>query len=66
MLVSSSQHDAQGVTGASKHIPSDIVRANTQISDLQALDAVHIESLVEDAVLDDFVALSRRHGTGSK
>jgi len=66
LLVSSSQHDAQGVTGASKHIPSDIVRANTQISDLQALNAVHIESLVEDAVFDNLVALPGSHGAGAE
>lgn len=42
-------------------VTADIVRADGQISDLEALDAVHVEALVQHAVLDDAVALSGGH-----
>ena len=42
-------------------VAADVVRADTQVRDLQALDAVHVEALVQHAVLDDRVALLGRH-----
>jgi hypothetical protein len=43
-------------------VTSDIVRANGQVRNLQALDAVDVEALVEHTVLDDAVALLGGHG----
>jgi hypothetical protein len=43
-------------------VASDIVRANGQVRNLQALDAVDVEALVEHTVLDDAVALLGGHG----
>lgn len=43
-------------------VAADVIRADGQIRDFQPLDAVHVEALVEDAVLDDRVALAGRHG----
>ena len=42
-------------------VTSDIVRADGQIGDLQALDAVHVEALVQNTVLDDAVTLLGGH-----
>jgi hypothetical protein len=39
-----------------------IVGADGKISDLEALHSVHVQALVEYAVLDDRVAIARRHG----
>jgi hypothetical protein len=44
-------------------VASDIVRTNTQISDLEALYAVNVEAFVEDAVFDDGVSFAGCHGT---
>jgi hypothetical protein len=43
-------------------VTSDIVRANGQVRNLQALDAVDVEALVEHTVLDDAVTLLGGHG----
>ena len=43
-------------------VAADVVGADGQIGDLQALDAVDVETLVEYTVLDDAVALLGRHG----
>jgi hypothetical protein len=43
-------------------VTSDIVRANGQVRNLQALDAVHVEALIEHTVLDDGVTLLGGHG----
>ena len=43
-------------------VAADVVGADGQVSDLEALDAVDIKALIEDAVLDDGVTLARRHG----
>jgi len=37
-----------------------------KISDLEALDTVNVQSLVENTVLDDAVALARRHAARAK
>jgi hypothetical protein len=42
-------------------VAPNIVRANRQVRDLEALDAVHVEALVEHAVLDNRVAFARGH-----
>lgn len=43
-------------------VASNIIRTDGQVGDLEVLDAVHIEALIEDTVLDDTVALLRSHG----
>lgn len=43
-------------------IAANIVGADGQISDLQTLDTVHVETLVKHTVLDDAVALLGSHG----
>ena len=43
-------------------VAADVVGADGQIGDLQALDAVHVQALVEHTVLDDAVTLLRGHG----
>jgi hypothetical protein len=43
-----------------------IVRADRQVRDLQALDAVDIETLVEDTVLHNLIAILGSHTTGTK
>jgi hypothetical protein len=42
-------------------IAADVVGADGQVSDLEALDTVHVEALVQDTVLDDAVAVPGRH-----
>lgn len=42
-------------------IATDVIRADRQVSALEALDAMDVEARVEDAVFDDGVALFRRH-----
>lgn len=42
-------------------VAADIVGADGQVSNLEALDAVDIEALVQDTVLDDAVAVPGRH-----
>jgi hypothetical protein len=54
-LLTNQQRSAVGVA-------ADVVGADGQIGDLQALDTVHVEALVEHTVLDDTVALSGSHG----
>lgn len=39
-----------------------IIRADRQIRDLEALDAMHVEALVNNAVLDDGVSVARGDG----
>ena len=46
-------------------VAADIVRADGQVRNLQVLDAVHVETLVEDTVLYDAVAFLGGHGAGS-
>lgn len=46
-------------------VAADVVGADGQVGDLEALDAVHVEALVEDTVLDDRVALAGSHGASS-
>jgi hypothetical protein len=43
-------------------VTADIVRANGQVRNLQALDTVDVEALIEHTVLDDAVTLLRGHG----
>lgn len=43
-------------------VAADIVGTDGKISDLEVLDTVHVEALIEDAVLDDAVALLGSHG----
>jgi hypothetical protein len=43
-------------------VAADVVRADGQVRDLEALDAVDVEALVEDAVFDNRVAVARGHG----
>jgi len=42
-------------------VASDVVGADRQVSHLKALDAVHVESLVQNTVLDNAVAVPGRH-----
>lgn len=48
----------------SLRVTAHIVRANRKIGNLQALDTVDVEAFIEDAVLDDAVALSGGHRAG--
>jgi hypothetical protein len=43
-------------------VTADIVRAERQVRNLQALDAVDVKALVEHTVFDDTVTLLRGHG----
>lgn len=43
-------------------VAADVVGADGQISNLEALDAVDVEALVEHTVLDDGVAVPGGHG----
>ncbi len=47
-------------------IAAHIVGTDGQIRALETPDAVDVEALVQDAVLDDRVALARGHGAGAK
>lgn len=47
-------------------LTSNVVRADREISNLEALDAVDVKALIEHTVLDDAVALLGRHGAGSQ
>ncbi|CAG1983730.1 unnamed protein product [Fusarium graminearum] len=47
-------------------VAAHVVGADGQISNLESFDAVDVESLVEDTVLNDAVALLGSHGAGSK
>jgi hypothetical protein len=43
-------------------VAAHVVWADGQVSDLEALDAVHVETLVKDTVFDDGVAFAWGHG----
>jgi hypothetical protein len=43
-------------------VTSNVVRADGQVRNLQALDAVDVEALIEHTVLDDAVTLLGGHG----
>jgi hypothetical protein len=43
-----------------------IVRADGKIGDLQVLDAMNIETLVEDTMLDNLITLFGRHAAGTQ
>ena len=43
-------------------VATNVVRADGQVSNLEALDAVNVEAFVEHAVLDNAVAVLGRHG----
>jgi hypothetical protein len=43
-------------------VAAHVIRADGQICNLEALHSVHVQALVEYAVLDDRVAIARRHG----
>lgn len=43
-------------------VAAHVIGTDGQVSDLEALDAVHVQALVEYTVLDDRVAVARRHG----
>lgn len=58
-LLTDQQRGGEGVA-------ADVVGADGQVGDLEALDAVHVEARVEDAVLDDGVAFAGGHGTGAE
>lgn len=45
-------------------VAADVVGTDGKIGDLEALDAVNVQALVQNTVLDDAVALSGGHGTG--
>lgn len=52
--------------GGAVRVAADIVGADGKVGNLEALDAVDVEALVEDAVLDDGVAFARGHGAGAE
>ena len=43
-------------------VAANVVGADRKVSDLEALDVVHIQALIEHTVLDDAVALLGGHG----
>ena len=47
-------------------VAANIVRADGQVGDLEVLDAVDVQSRIQDTVLDNAVALSRSHGAGAQ
>jgi len=47
-------------------VATDVVGADGQVGDLEALDAVDVEALVEHTVLDDGVAVPGCHGAGTE
>jgi hypothetical protein len=47
-------------------VAAHVVGANGQVSDLEALDAMDVEAVVEDAVLDDGVTFAGSHGACSE
>jgi len=47
-------------------IAADVVGADGQVGDLEALDAVDVQALIEHTVLDDGVAVPGSHGARSK
>ncbi len=47
-------------------VATDVVGADGQIGDLETLDAVDVEALVEDTMLDDGVSVSGSHGAGTE
>lgn len=57
-LLADEQRGAVGVA-------ADVVGADGQVGDLEVLDAVHVEALVENTVLDDAVALLWCHGASA-
>ena len=52
---------ARSVRSFYSRVASDIIRADTEIGNLEALDAMHVQALVNDTVLDDAVTLPRGH-----
>lgn len=47
-------------------VAANVVGADGKISNLEALDTVHVESLIKNTVLDDAVTLLGCHGAGSE
>jgi hypothetical protein len=47
-------------------VATDVVGADGQVGDLEALDAVDIQALVKNTVLDDGVAVPGSHGAGTE
>lgn len=47
-------------------VAADIIRADGQVSDFEALDAMDVEARVEDTVLDDAVAFFGCHAAGAE
>lgn len=47
-------------------VAADVVGADGQVSDLEALDAVHVEAFVQHAVLDNAVTVLGRHRAGAE
>ena len=45
-------------------VATDVVRADAEIGNLEALDAVDVQPLVQHAVLDDAIALPGSHRAG--
>ena len=58
-LLTNQQRSAVGVA-------ANIVWADGQIGDLEALDSMDVKTLVEHAVLDDAVAFFRSHGASAQ
>jgi len=46
-------------------VAADVVGADGEVGALEAFDAVHVETLIENAVFDDAVAFAGGHGAGS-
>jgi len=47
-------------------VATDIVRTDRQIGNLETLDTMDIQAFVENAMLDDAIALPWAHGAGSQ
>lgn len=47
-------------------VAADVVRADGQIRHLEVLDAMDVETLIQNTMLDDAVALARCHGAGAE
>lgn len=52
--------------GSAIGVATDIVGADRQVSDLEALDTVDVETLVQDTMCDNIVAILGAHGAGAQ
>ena len=47
-------------------VAADVIGTDTQVGALEPLNAVYVEALVEDAMFDDAITVTRGHGAGAE